>query len=374
MSTNSANSLAGQWIGENDGDPKGTMVMDLDSIDGIAKGVLYLYPKENDLPSSLAPIEAEDFLTKFDISCTPLHFIADNGYIPNWSELSARFPDVRLPQVVNGVFTPIDAGTIDLSWKTEIGTGGSARLIRSVAATNSRVIANSQVKTWAEFQAFVTDKPNLGWVFRGQSQPWPLMTSFHRTNRRDLRRYFHEDLPRLHNALSARTKHLFNLENPIELGAFFNLAQHHGFPTPLLDWTRSPFVAAFFAYKDTNPNQKEPIRIYAFNRTLYQQNHHQLTHLNLVKPHFSNLETLAIENERAIPQQGVLNLTNLEDIERFIQNLQEADGQTYLHAFDLPAHEAKKAIGDLRLMGITKASMFPGIESICEELRDLNFS
>ena len=82
---------------------------------------------------------------------------------------------------------------------------------------------------------------------------------------------------------------------------------------------------------------------------------------------------MAIENERAIPQQGLLALTNVEDIERFVRAKESFSGQ-YLRAIDLPVSEAEKALNDLRLMGITKATLFPGIESICEELRNLYFS
>src|ERR1700692_3020410 len=86
-----------------------------------------------------------------------------------------------------------------------------------------------------------------GWIFRGHSSAnWLLKSTLERRTPEGESGFFNEFniirefQGRAHNSLGAH-------QIPSQPGEWLSLMQHFGAPTRLVDFTRSPFVAAYFA-------------------------------------------------------------------------------------------------------------------------------
>ena len=89
--------------------------------------------------------------------------------------------------------------------------------------------------------------------------------------------------------------------------ALWELGQHYGLATPLLDWSLSPFVAAFFAL--TKPGKERHRRVvYAYDRRTGQVETPggRATSVSRVEV----FDPPTSQNERLVAQQGVFTFTD----------------------------------------------------------------
>jgi FRG domain len=199
---------------------------------------------------------------------------------------------------------------------------------------------------------------------------------FYRTGRASLRRFAEYDVATLHRHLSGLTSHRFNLHDPLDHAAFLNLVQHHGYPTPLLDWTYSPFIAAYFALRNLRRESLVPdrrVRILAFRFKQWASDFERAQNLLVPFRQATLLEPLAINNPRVVPQQSMSMVTNIDDLETYIADRGKQKGVRYLQAIDLPAAERPKVMRELDLMGINACSLFPGLDGACQQLKERFF-
>lgn len=368
--------MKGQWLGEFKGSSSGKIILNIDEMPSHFQGVAYVLQDDPAIPNSAAFFKTRNKHNSFEFFTSAIQPINPLTDTPDgWGTLKNLYPQASMSNWAFAKGARSEKFMV-LSWITD-QTVGTAQLLLSAADRPSDI--ESKKFTWDEFKNYISSLETKKLLFRGQNKAWRLRTSFHRTGRTDVQRFITEDIQVLHKHLSARTKHVFNLDIANENGAFFNLVQHHGYPTPLLDWTYSPYVAAFFAYRNISKediqmaDHHSRVRVFLFNQEEWKNSYQQSLHLPTSKLHLSIGEFLAIENERMIPQQAASTVTNIDDIEAYIQSHEMASGKRFLEAFDLPVLEKDKVIHELRFMGITAGSMFPGLDGACEELKDRNF-
>jgi hypothetical protein len=246
------------------------------------------------------------------------------------------------------------------------------------------------IRSWEEFLEVISDSLYSNWAFRGQSdERWPLFSS--------LSRYFlnfrvHPDAWKDQEdralRIFKRKAHQFlsHIPEPDDDFQWLALMQHHGAPTRLLDFTWSPYVAAFFALESATGDAA----VWALNPfEISSSPSITLRNGNIIRPeemnpriagnflrHFLVEETPFIwvgepyvMNRRLIAQSGTFAMPGMlnQPFEAILSGY--PNPKNTLVKFILHCGQVRqKGLRELYRMNITHATLFPDLDGLARSL------
>lgn len=220
-------------------------------------------------------------------------------------------------------------------------------------------IIEYKLSHWKHFTKFISrdllDYP--GYIYRGQSSSrWKLESSYDRLIRN------RKANPSLTNHLTAfknMSKGRRGKNPPVLLedNEWWAIAQHYGLSTPLLDFTKSPFVGLYFAFCDTGSKYKE--------RAVYAFHYNSVSRLKKDKNSARNIHAFypsSDENERLINQSGLfLKMPLRTNLESEVKKHCKGHDRGILLKIKIPNTDAQKCITMLNRMNINHATLFPDL-------------
>lgn len=147
---------------------------------------------------------------------------------------------------------------------------------------------------------------------------------------------------------------------------YFVYLRHHGYPSPFLDWTLSPYIAAFFSFRNVL-SDVEYVSVFAF-----------LEYAGQGKvgsdgvPEIHSLGPYVTAHKRHFLQQSNYTICVVMgvDDEHYASHEKAVSGggddQDVLWKINIPASVRKEALGELNKMNINAYSLFGTEDSLME--------
>lgn len=239
--------------------------------------------------------------------------------------------------------------------------------------------------SWDEFYDVTTKLLDLGdFIWRGQEHDWPLISRFDRVVKSD-----REVMLRDHREAFIRAIRGRRGNNPPELDTeekIWSLGQHYGLATPLLDWTESPFVAAYFAFEPKiadslyeayfrmrNEENKPWRYIYGLSEDIGRWGPAPTKVVKRLPRFIKFVRPDSDENSRLLSQRGLYTkpLSADIEIEETVKQCYAKDKKKGLNRIifvklQIPDIERESCLRNLNRMNINHATLFPDLIGAAE--------
>jgi hypothetical protein len=156
-----------------------------------------------------------------------------------------------------------------------------------------------------------------------------------------------------------------NPRNDLTNDEWWALGQHHGLSTPLLDWTSSPYVAAFFSFSEENQiKENEYSVVYALNKNQVEIQSKQLSdEVFTVDDVIKFIKPFSDDNPRLLNQSGLFTNGPIGiDLESWVRTYFKNSKKAVLMKIKIPNTQRVDFLKSLNRMNINHLTLFPDLE------------